>query len=87
MAALDRTKMSDRKVMEVISARASSLEKNIDDIIIKSKLLGIPKLISNTGDQIAAAVVKCLEDWNIKDSFKAMYFDATASNTGIKVYV
>ena len=46
--------------------------------------MGIPKLMSGTGDQIAVAVVECLEDWNIKDSVKAMWFDTTASNTGRK---
>lgn len=35
----------------------------------KSKLFGIPQLMSGTDDQIAAAVVECLENWDIKDRY------------------
>lgn len=143
LSTLDRTKVSDRNAMRIISATASAMGKDIDEVCIsrstlqrerkkfrieiansikksfttdvpltvhwdaklmpdligienvdrlpvlvsgggKSKLLGIPKLTSGTGQQMAAAVVECIEDWNITEHVKAMCFDTTASNTGNK---
>jgi hypothetical protein len=47
-----------------------------------SKLLGVPKLPSGTGEETAKAVVDCLEEWEIKDRIQAISFDTTSSNTG-----
>ena len=49
-----------------------------------SKLLGVPKLPSGTGDAMAKAVIDCLDDWNIKARITALSFDTTSSNTGGK---
>ena len=49
-----------------------------------SKLLGVPKLPSGTGQAMAKAVIDCLEDWCVKDRIQAMSFDTTSSNTGLK---
>jgi hypothetical protein len=47
-----------------------------------NQLLGVPKLISGTGEAQACAVYKLLVEWRLTDSVKAMCFDTTASNTG-----
>ena len=46
------------------------------------QLLGVPKLLSGTGDAQASAVMTCLEEWGIEDQVAALCFDTTASNTG-----
>ena len=47
-----------------------------------SKLLGVPKLVSGTGEVVATAVFNTIADWGISDQVSAMSFDTTASNTG-----
>ena len=47
-----------------------------------SKLLGVPKLVSGTGELVATAVFNTIADWGISDLVSAMPFDTTASNTG-----
>ena len=49
-----------------------------------TKLLGVPKLPSGTGDPQVAAVFQVVADWKLTDSIQLMSFDTTASNTGIK---
>ena len=46
------------------------------------QLLGVPKLLSGTGEAQAAAVVDCLKKWDVADRVVALCFDTTASNTG-----
>lgn len=46
------------------------------------KLLCVPKLDSGTGEQMAKAVVKALEEWKLADLVEGMSFDTTSSNTG-----
>jgi len=46
------------------------------------QLLGVPKLHSGSGEEMAAAIANCLEEWNIESQVVAMCFDTTASNTG-----
>jgi hypothetical protein len=48
-----------------------------------SKLCGVPKLPSGTGE--AMAVIDCPDDWNIKARITALSFDTTSSNTGGKL--
>lgn len=73
----------DGKIMPDITGN-----ENVDRLPIlvsgggKSKLLGVPKLASGSGEHVADAVVKCLQDWNLLDSVHGMCFDTTASNTG-----
>ncbi|KAL4104515.1 hypothetical protein QTP88_019810 [Uroleucon formosanum] len=64
-------------------------EKKLVDrlpIIISYKgieqLLGVPELISGTGENQATAVYQALEDWGLTDNVQALCFDTTASNTG-----
>ena len=142
-AALDRTLLSDRKAVYVLSAAAASLGHDVQEFSINrstirrrrietrqriaelikesfdptipltvhwdgkllpaltgtdkvdrlpiivsggglSKLLGVPKLPSGTGQAMAKAVMDCLEDWGVKDRVQAMSFDTTSSNTGCK---
>ena len=47
-----------------------------------SKLLGVPKLVSGTGELVATAVFNTIADWGISDQVRAISFDTTASNTG-----
>ena len=47
-----------------------------------SKLLGVLKLVSGTGEIVATAVFNTIVDWGITDQVSAMSFDTTASNTG-----
>jgi len=142
-AALDRTLLSDRNAVYVLSAAASSLGHDVQELSINrsnirrsrintrqriaelikeyfdpsipltvhwdgkllpaltgtdkvdrlpvivtggglSKLLGVPKLSSGTGQAMAKAVMDCLEDWGVKERIQAMSFDTTSSNTGCK---
>ena len=46
------------------------------------QLLGVPKITSGTGEAQAAAVVRCIDDWNVRDIIRGLCFDTTASNTG-----
>lgn len=48
------------------------------------QLLCIPKLPSGTGQAMADALIETVIDWDIKDRIKALSFDTTSSNTGIK---
>lgn len=46
------------------------------------QLLGVPKLQSSSGSEIAGAVYKLLIDWNIADAIAGASFDTTACNSG-----
>ena len=46
------------------------------------KLLDIHEIKGATGGGQASAVLKSLENWNIKNYVKGMCFDTTPSNTG-----
>lgn len=46
------------------------------------QLLGVPKLVSGTGEAQATAVDQLLEDWGLKHLVRALCFDTTATNTG-----
>ena len=46
------------------------------------QILGVPKLVSGTGEAQAAAVHQLLEDWGLKHLLRALFFDTTATNTG-----
>jgi len=48
------------------------------------RLLNVAKLPNGTGEAMANAVVEALDDWHIASSVKAMSFDTTASNSGIR---
>jgi hypothetical protein len=48
------------------------------------KLLGAPGICSGSGKAIAEAVIRCVEEWGIKEQLKGLFFDTTASNTGRK---
>ena len=41
----------------------------------KYKLLGVPKLSSSTGEEMAKAVYECLNDWNLEQKIIGMCFD------------
>ena len=47
-----------------------------------TKLLGVPKRPSGTGNVMTEAVVDCLEDWGITYRVQAIPFNTTSSNTG-----
>lgn len=46
------------------------------------QLLGVPELISGTGENQATAVYQALENWGLIDNVQALCCDRTASNTG-----
>lgn len=48
------------------------------------KLLSVPKLTAETGENTSAAVYNAMEQWNVTNQVRAMSFDTTASNTGAK---
>ena len=48
------------------------------------KLLGVPVLLSGTGESQASATFEAIEDWNLTQRVQFMSFDTTASNTGLK---
>jgi hypothetical protein len=47
------------------------------------KLLAVPKIGRGTGEEQAAACLKILDDWKIRDKLQGLVFDTTSSNTGI----
>ncbi|XP_043230743.1 uncharacterized protein LOC122386030 [Amphibalanus amphitrite] len=46
--------------------------------------MGVPRLPSGKGDDVATAVVSCLENWGVAERVVGMSFDTTASNTGVR---
>ena len=46
------------------------------------KLLGVPKLISVTGEAQGTAVTQLLENWGVQHLIRALCFDTTTTNTG-----
>lgn len=46
------------------------------------KLLGIPKLLYDTGEDQAQAVHQLILEWKLDDKISGLCFDTTASNTG-----
>lgn len=49
-----------------------------------SRLLGVPKITSGTGEGQARAVVFALGQWGITDKISALCCDTTVPNTGIR---
>ena len=50
----------------------------------QGKLLSARMIVDGSGKTQAEEVVKCLEEWGIKDCIHCMVFDTTSSNTGWK---
>ena len=50
----------------------------------QEQLLNVPKLPSGAGHAMADAVVASLKSWRLTDHVKAMSFDTTASNSGVR---
>src|SRR6218665_3556136 len=48
------------------------------------RLLNVPKLPNGTGEAMANAVVAAINDWHLVENVKALSFDTTASNSGIR---
>lgn len=46
------------------------------------KLLGVPKVSSETAENEVNAVHKLLEEWQLTEKIQAMCFDTTSVNTG-----
>ena len=82
-AAVPVTVHWDGKLMEDLTTK-----KYVDRFLVlicgsgTEQLLGVPKLSSETGEVLAAAVVQCLKEWGIEERVVALCFDTTASNTG-----
>jgi len=49
-----------------------------------TKLLGVSKIHSGTGEAQATAVFSLIQEWNLNDRVQFMSFDTTLSNTGLK---
>ena len=48
---------------------------------VATKLLGAPKINSDTSEEKGTAVFSLIQDWNLTDRMQFMSFDTTASNT------
>lgn len=48
----------------------------------KTQLLGVPQLVSGSGENQAAAVYALLDEWKLKDKVVGLSFDTTSSNSG-----
>lgn len=64
-------------------------EETVDRITVivtgngMEKLLAVPKIGRGTGNEQAAACLKVLDEWKIRDVVQGLVFDTTSSNTGI----
>ena len=47
----------------------------------KTQFLGVPQMVSGTGENQAAAVYQLLQEWNLLDKVAGMGFDTTSCNT------
>ena len=56
----------------------------VSDTNNNEQLLNVPKLSNGTGRAIANAVVESLKKWSIETKVKALSFDTTVTNSGIK---
>ena len=48
------------------------------------QLLNVPKLLNGGGEAMATAIVDTIKSWNLVDKVKALSFDTTASNSGVR---
>lgn len=48
------------------------------------RLLGVPKILRGTGQEQATVCLNNLDDWNLRKNVRALVFDTTAANTGLK---
>lgn len=46
------------------------------------KLLGVPKLLGGTGENMAASIFSQIEEWDLNENICGECFDTTSSNTG-----
>ena len=53
-----------------------------EDVV--NKLLGVQRLLSGKGEDVATAFVSCLEDWGVAERVVGMSFNTTASNTCVQ---
>ncbi|GBL75169.1 hypothetical protein AVEN_194418-1 [Araneus ventricosus] len=86
-AALDLTKVSDRKAVYVIAETTKNIGYNIDEFSINrnSPPENRPKsseIYRHKGEEQSAAVFEAIESWGISNNIHAMCFDTTSSNTG-----
>ena len=44
----------------------------------KTQLLGVPQMVSGTGENHAATVYQLLQEWNLLDKVAGMGFDTTS---------
>jgi hypothetical protein len=75
----------DGKLLPNIAGAEESVDRIaviVTDVGIE-KLLAIPKIGRGTEKDQAAACLKVLDEWNIRDVVHGLVFDTTASNTGI----
>jgi len=68
------TDLTGKELVDRLPVFVSGLETN--------QLLGVPKLISGTGEAQATAVNQLLEDWGVQHLIRALCFDTTSTNTG-----
>lgn len=52
-----------------------------------SHVLGAPKVDSGTGLKQAEAVIKTIDEWQLRDHVKGMCFDTTTVNTGNTLFI
>lgn len=78
----------DGKLMKDTTAAGASSKVDRLPVIVTGyevdKLLAIPKLVNGTGKIMANAVHECVKEWDLDQNIKAMCFDTTSSNTGVK---
>lgn len=78
----------DEKKMEDHSNEAVARHVNRLAIAVSSmegcKLISVPKIENGLGKTIADSVLTNLNEWNLSDKVRALCFDTTAANTGVR---
>jgi hypothetical protein len=78
----------DGKMLSDISGH----HEKVDHLLIQVSGQGIErplndlKLPNGTGEAMANAVVEAIKNWTLDENEKAMSFDTTSSNSGIRAY-
>ena len=82
---MDTTIHWDGKLLEDSTGKAERLAVMVSGGTAQckqGKILSARQIADGTGQSQADEVFRCIDEWNLQDTVRAMSFDTTASNTG-----